>query len=123
MNKQVLAIAGIGMAAVAWTLVSAQQEMLPRPGPGSGITPVRLVEDSTVTLSKNSEVRVSGPLTVSFRAPSFATTGRTLLVTWADGEQERITIADVVDGSWIEVQGSPTRYVNLANARSVQVAR
>ena len=42
MNKQ-LGVLAVAVATAAWVGLSAQQEMLPRPGPGSGITPVRIV--------------------------------------------------------------------------------
>lgn len=123
MDRRSALIAALG-AATMWVWVSAQQEMLPRPGPGSGVTPVRLVEQPVVTLSKASEVRIDGPVTTTTRGPSFATKGRTLLVTWSTGDEERLTVSDIVEGGWLEVQSSGgTRYVNLSAARSVQVVR
>ena len=118
MNKQ-LCVVALAVAAAAWVGVSAQQEMLPRPGPGSGVTPVRIVNEPAVTVSGISEVRVSGPVAVSVRVPAFVTKGRSLIVTWATGDDETVTVNDILEDGWIAVDGN--RFVNLSSARSVRV--
>ena len=125
MNTRIVTLAGLALAATAWAALSAQQEMLPRPGPGSGITPVRVVEEPVVRLAKGSEVRVLDPLYVSVRPPGFVTRGRTLEITWATGEIDRVTVMDVAGGGWIDVgsEGGGTRYINLGSARSVRTLR
>ena len=125
MNRRVVGLAVIGIAAGVWAGVSAQQEMLSRPGPGSGVTPVRVVEEPVVRLSRGSEVRVVDVLSVAVRPPSFVAKGRALEITWATGDEERITVSEVLDGGWIEVSspGGGSRYVNLGSARSVRTTR
>jgi hypothetical protein len=125
MNRRAVGLAVLGIAAGVWVGVSAQQEMLSRPGPGSGVTPVRVVEEPVVRLARGSEVRVVDTITVSMRAPGFVVKGRILEITWATGDEERVSVSEVLDGGWIEVSssGGGSRYVNLASARSVRVAR
>lgn len=124
MNTRAVTLAGLGLAATAWVALSAQQEMLPRPGPGSGVTPVRVVEEPAVRLAKGSEVRVVDPVSVSIRPPGFVAKGRVLEITWATGDTERVTVRDVLEGGWIDVAASGgARYINLASARSVQTPR
>ena len=125
MKTRIVTLAGAALAATAWVALSAQQEMLPRPGPGSGITPVRVVEEPIVRLAKGAEVRVLDPVYVAMRPLAFAAKGRTLEITWPTGEIDRVTVAGVVDGEWVEVgsSGGETRYINLGTARSVRVLR
>src|SRR5688572_16710828 len=98
MNRRAVGLAMITIAAGVWVGVSAQQEMLSRPGPGSGVTPVRVVEEPVVRLARGSEVRVVDTITVSMRAPSFVVKGRTLEITWATGDEERVSVSEVLDG-------------------------
>lgn len=125
MNRRVIAVAAASLAAGVWAGVSAQQEMLSRPGPGSGVTPVRVVEEPVVRLARGAEVRVVDAITVSVRAPSFVVKGRALEITWATGDEERATVSEVLDGGWIEVSspGGGSRYLNLGSARSVRTSR
>ena len=125
MNTRAVTLAGLGLAATAWVALSAQQEMLPRPGPGSGVTPVRIVEEPVVRLARGSEVRLADPLTVSIRPPGFVVKGRMLEITWGTGEVDRVTVSDVLDGGWIDVgsSGGGTTYINLTSARSVRTVR
>ena len=118
MRKHLIVLA---VAAAAWAGVSAQQEMLPRPGPGSGVTPVRIVNEAVVTVSGIPEVRVTAPVAASVRVPTFASKGRTLVVTWATGDDETVTVNEVLEDGWIAVDGN--RFVNLSSARSVRVVR
>ncbi len=125
MNGRTVTLAGLALAATAWVAVSAQQEMLSRPGPGSGVTPVRVVEEPVVRLAKGAEVRVLDPVYVSVRPPAFLSKGRGLEITWPTGEVDRVTVVDVLDGGWIDVgsSGEGTRVINLATARSVRTLR
>lgn len=125
MHTRAVTLAGLGLAATAWVALSAQQEMLPRPGPGSGITPVRVVEEPVVRLAKGAEVRLADPLSISVRPPSFVSKGRSLEITWGTGDVDRVTVVDVLDAGWIDVgsSGGGTSYINLAMARSVRVMR
>ena len=120
MTKQ-LSVLAVAVAAAAWVAVSAQQEMLPRPGPGSGVTPVRIVNEAAVTVSGTSDVRVTAPVAASVRVPSFATKGRTLVVVWATGDDESVTVNEVLEDGWVAVDGN--RFVNLSSARSVRIVR
>lgn len=123
MKRRALAVAGSAVALAAWVGVSAQQEMLPRPGPGSGVTPVRVVEEPIVRLAKESQVRVLEPLSISIRPPSFVTGGDQIEITWATGEVERVTVGGVLEGGWIAVGSDGGRYVNLGSARSIRTFR
>ena len=125
MNGRTVTLAGLALAATAWVAVSAQQEMLSRPGPGSGITPVRVVEEPVVRLAKGAEVRVLDPVYVSVRPPAFLSKGRALEISWPTGEVDRVTVVAVLDGGWIDVgsSGEGTRFINLATARSVRTLR
>jgi hypothetical protein len=123
MGRRAMALSGGALALAAWVGLSAQQEMLPRPGPGSGITPVRLVEEPVVRLANGTEVRVLDPLSVSIRPPSFIAKGRTLEITWSTGEVDRVTVGEVFDGGWISVASESGRYINLGSARSVRTLR
>ena len=125
MNRRAIALAAAGAAAGVWVGVSAQQEMLSRPGPGSGVTPVRVVEEPVVRLARGAEVRVVDTISVSVRAPSFVVKGRTLEITWATGDEDRVSVGEILEGGWVEVSspGAGSRYINLGSARSIRIAR
>jgi hypothetical protein len=122
MRKGIMAWLAIVAAALVWIGVSAQQqEMLPRPGPGSGVVDVR----GTVSLAGVSEVRLAGVPDVNIvhmPGPAFVKQGGRYVVTWPTGEQETVTVtAAAQGGAWVRVGTS--RWLNLDAARAVEQAR
>jgi hypothetical protein len=135
MKSTGIVLLAVAAAGLVWIGVSAQQqEMLPRPGPGSGVVDVR----GTVSLAGVSEVRLSDVPDVNIvnmpavriaevppvkiDGPSFVKPGGRYLVTWAAGEQETITVTAVAQGGgW--VQAGTSRWINLDHARAVEEAR
>jgi hypothetical protein len=114
---------GLTLAAVVvvWNVATAQQEMLNRPGPGSGLTRV----EGTVAISNSPSVQASqsGEWRVSLVPVPFLRSNARYLVTWPDGGTERLVItAEASHGNWVLVEGG-RRWVNLAMARSVEEAR
>ena len=112
--------------------VAAQQEMLPRPGPGSGVTPVSQRGPWDVAINNTPTVRVENAIAV--KAPPFATNGD-FEVTWPNGDKELLTFIvsaaaargkldrpETSGEGWIEVRNAKggRRWINLANARSVE---
>ena len=118
----------VTLAAAVWVGVSAQQEMQSRPGPGSGVMNVNVVNHPAVTASQNGEwrvaidnvptVRLASPARVSVNVPEFVVKGRTYLVTWGDGTTETITVQEISEDGWIQISGR-TRWVNLGTARAI----
>lgn len=116
------------LAAAVWVGVSAQQEMQSRPGPGSGVMNVNVVNHPAVTAAQNGEwrvaidnvptVRLASPARVSVNVPEFVVKGRTYLVTWSDGTSETITVQEISEDGWIQISGK-TRWVNLGTARAI----
>jgi len=118
----------LGVAALLWAGVSAQQEVLPKPGPGSGITRVTgSVEVSNalevhaaqrgaweVAISNTPSVRVA-----EVAGPSFIRSGQRFQITWADGQTEVVVASAAARDGWVPVSGTPGRWVNLANARAI----
>jgi len=125
-------VIGVGAVVLFWAGVAAQQEMLPKPGPGSGITRVTgAVEVSNapevhaaqrgaweVSIGNTPRVRVA-----ETAGPSFLKKGLQYEITWGDGQSEVVTIADAGRDGWIEVEGPRRRWISLASARAIQAAR
>ncbi|HJR60004.1 MAG TPA: hypothetical protein VJ813_11415 [Vicinamibacterales bacterium] len=127
-----LVTTALGIAVVSWAGISAQQEMLPKPGPGSGVTHVLgSVEvknapevhaaqrgDWQVAINNTPSVRVS-----EVAGPSFIRPGQRFQITWADGQTETVTASAAARDGWVQVGETPGRWINLANARAVASAR
>ena len=128
-----VAIAAVATVAIGGGL-AAQQEMLPRPGPGSGVTPVSQRGSWEVAINNTPTVRIANAIDV--KGPAFLRNGRHE-VTWANGDRETVTITSVVETArdsrhadrrpdttqdlWVEVQTSNgKRWINLASARSIE---
>jgi hypothetical protein len=111
--------AALGAAAVLWVSLSAQQEMLPKPGPGSGITKVM----GAVNISNVPDVRVIEMPRMVLASPPFVRKGGRYAITWADGDSESVTVLDVGEDAWVQVEGMRRRWVNLRSARSVEESR
>jgi hypothetical protein len=132
MKNTVMALLAVGASALVWMGVAAQQqEMLPKPGPGSGVIDVR----GTVSVAGISEVRLAGVPDVNVlhmpevriaavppaatTAPAFLRRGGRYVVTWATGERESITVTEVAQGGgWVQVGSS--RWLNFHTARAVE---
>lgn len=122
--RNVLVVASLALAVVVWNGVSAQQEMLPRPGPGSGLT--KVVGSVTIDALPDVHANQRGPWRVGVTdlpdvrvaAPWFLRDGSRYEITWTNGDQESVTIAATGSDGWIQVER--TRWVNLGSARSVK---
>jgi hypothetical protein len=134
MNRSHLAVVALLAGAVLWVGTSAQQEVQTRPGPGSGLMNVNVLNrpavlaeqigEWQVSISRMPDVRIANTATVAVQSPLFATTGSKYVVTWAAGETERIAITGVGEGGWVQVEnpGRGKRWINLSNARSIEEA-
>ena len=138
MQKSMILLAA-GAATCLWVAVSAQQEMLPKPGPGSGVTnvsgsvsiantpDVNIANTPGVRAPQDGDWRVAIQNTPSVRVteippPGFLRTGSRYEITWADGKSETVTIASLAASGWIEVERN-RRWINLSSARSIREDR
>jgi hypothetical protein len=123
----------MGVAALLWVAVSAQQEMSPRPGPGSGLMNVSVTNTPSVTVANSPAVQQQGEWRVAINntpsvrvtevpSPGFLRTGARYEITWVDGTSETVTISSIATNGWIEVERS-RRWINLTSARSIAEAR
>ena len=121
----------LGAAAALWITASAQQEVLPRPGPGSGVTnvtgSVAIANTPNVRASQdgNWEVAVSNVPSVRVTevpSPAFLRTGSRYEIAWIDGTSETVTISSIATNGWIEVERS-RRWINVSSARSIREDR
>lgn len=117
----------VAAAATIWVGLSAQQEMLPKPGPGSGITKVvgdvNIGNTPDVRVTELPPVRVTEMPTVSIANPPFLRKGERYLLTWNDGSTEAVVVFDVGHDGWVQVEGQRLRWINLRLARSVEAGR
>lgn len=118
MSNKVMAAIALTTAVLVWIGVSAQQEMLSRPGPGSGIMDVR----GTVSIAGVTEVRLGHVPSVTLTGPSFLEKGSRYVVTWPVGEPEHVTVVSTGEGSgWVQVRSQRgPRWINLNAARAVE---
>ena len=138
MRRTFITIAVLVTGLIAW--VGAQQEMLPKPGPGSGITRAAQHGEWEVAISNVPTVRLAAATAgIPLRTPPFVR-NRTYKVTWANGDEERVTVISVADvratdrnndriperspeastDGWVEVQSSAgRRWINILSARSI----
>lgn len=123
-------LGSLALAALVWTGVAAQQETQPRPGPGSGVTPVsgnvrvsgtvsvdalpdvnaRQRGDWRVEITELPNVRVAGP--------AFVSKGGRYKITWTNGDEDTVTVTTPGLDGWVETAAGS--WLNLRNARSVQ---
>lgn len=134
MNRPAVIIGTLGLAGALWIGVSAQQEMQARPGPGSGVMDVRVINHPAVTaaqsgawevsLARPADVRVINSPSVAVSRPYFLQLNVTYRVRWSATETETVRVVGAGGGGWVEVSGaSGDRWINLDQARSVEVAR
>jgi len=134
MRKTLTIIGAVAMAAIAWTQLGAQQEMLSKPGPGSGLTRAVQHGDWAVAISNIPSVQITNPIQI--KGPVFLKRG-TYNVTWPNGDVEKVTIItmaadtnkmsdrspELVNEGWVEVSsGGNRRWINIMAARSIQEA-
>jgi hypothetical protein len=131
--QKLTGVATIGAAALLWVAVSAQQEMSPRPGPGSGMMNVSVTNTPSVTVANSPAVQQQGEWRVAINntpsvrvtevpSPGFLRTGSRYEITWVDGTSETVTVSSIATNGWIEVERS-RRWINLTSARSIAEAR
>lgn len=136
MQKLTVALA-LAAAGLLWVAVSAQQEMSPRPGPGSGIMnvtgSVSVTNTPAVTVANSPAVQQQGDWRVAINntpsvrvtevpSPGFLRTGSRYEITWVDGTSETVTVSSIATNGWIEVERS-RRWINLTSARSISEVR
>jgi hypothetical protein len=133
MRTTLIAILVIGGVALGWAAASAQQEVRPTPGPGSGMTTVRGVVDignvPNVMARQSGEwhVTVANPSPIPVPGADFLTPRGRYTIAWPAGERETVTILDLGQAGWAQVEhaaGKGTRrWVNLGVALSIEEAR
>ena len=135
MNRARIGVVGLLAAAVLWVGASAQQEVQPRPGPGSGLVNVNVLNrpavlaeqigDWHVSIARMPDVRIANTATVAVQLPAFAQKGSKYVVTWPGGESERIAISGLGEDGWVQVDntGRGKRWLNLRNARALEEAQ
>ena len=121
----------LALATMVWPSVSAQQEMLPRPGAGSGVSRVEgnVAVTGTVSVDQMPDVNAKqrGPWRVGITEMpevhiaglSFLRAGGRYEVTWPAGDKETLAVTAVASNGWVKVD-QRSRWVNLALARSVE---
>ena len=129
MNRIAIIVVVTVLAAVTWT--AAQQEVQSRPGFGTGVMDVRVVNHPAVTaaqsgawevgLSRPADARIISLPNVTVSRPSFIQVNASYRVTWSATESETVRISDAGGGGWVQVGGS--RWINLDQARSVEAVR
>jgi hypothetical protein len=132
MNRTAIILVVTLLAGVTWT--AAQQEVQQRPGFGSGVMDVRVVNHPAVTaaqsgpwevgLSRPADARIIAMPNVTVSRPFFVQLNTTYRVTWPNGESESVRVTEAGGGGWVQVASSAGgRWVNLEQARSVEVTR
>ncbi|MBA2305730.1 MAG: hypothetical protein H0W08_24285 [Acidobacteria bacterium] len=120
-------VAVLGMATISWAALHGQQEMLSKPGPGSGITTisgvVTIANTPTVTIANTPDVRVVQMPPMTIASPAFVRKGGRYSITWAEGDREDVTILDAGQDGWVQVENLRRRWVNLGAARAVEESR
>jgi hypothetical protein len=124
--RNILVLGSLALAAMVWSGVSAQQEMLSRPGPGSGVSKV----SGTVTIDEMPDVNAKqrGPWRVGITdmpeihvaGPAFVRPGGRYDITWEGGDKESLVVSSIGADGWVKVEHQRSRWVNLGLARSVE---
>lgn len=126
-----LVFGALALAAVVWTGVAAQQETQPRPGPGSGVTPVsgNITVSGTVSVDALPDVNakqrgqwrvaITDLPDVRVAAPSFTRKGGRYRITWTNGDEQTVTVTNPGANGWVQIEQA-ARWLNLGNARSVE---
>jgi hypothetical protein len=124
----IVLFATIGLGFV-WAGASAQQEVRPTPGPGSGMMFVQGTVDitnvPTVMATQSGEWRValSSVPPAMMSGPDFLAPGGRYTIYWSAGESETVTIVAAGQGGWAQVEYAAgkgaRRWVNFGAAISV----
>lgn len=128
----VVLFATLGLAFV-WAGASAQQEVRPTPGPGSGMVTVRGTVDvgnvPTVMAAQAGEWRVaiSSAPPLMATGPDFLVQGGRYAIVWPTGDRETVHVVATTQAGWAQVE-HPTgkgarRWVNLGVALAVEEVR
>ena len=131
MRRRAMIAVSVAAAVLVWMGVSAQQqEMLPRPGPGSGIIDVRGTVSianvpevrGTVSIAGVPEVHVTRIPSVTVSGPTFIRKGGQYTVTWPSGENEAVSVVEPGQGGgWVRVATtSGSRWINLDAALAIE---
>ena len=132
MRREWTVLMAVVIAGLVWMQVSAQQEVQSRPGPGSGMMDVRVVNHPAVTAAQSGawEVGLSRPAdvrlinTVSLTRPYFIQLNTSYRVSWTAGESETVRVVEAGGGGWVQVSSAGgMRWINLDLARSIELAR
>ena len=132
MNRWHVVVIGCMAGALVWTGVAAQQEVLSRPGPGTGLSSVNVVNrpavaaeqsgEWQVAISRMPDVRISNTMPVSVQLPRFAGKGKYLVI-WTNGQTETVNVIDVGEDGWVQAANSVRsgpRWLNLRMAREIE---
>lgn len=121
----------VGLA-LGWAGASAQQEVRPTPGPGSGTITVRGTVDIGNTphvmamQSGDWRVTVANPPPDVTTAPDFVTPRVRYTIVWPAGDRETVTLAALSPNGWAQVDSpasqSARRWINLGVAVSIEEA-
>jgi len=126
--RNILVLGSLAFVAMVWSGVSAQQEMLPRPGAGSGIIKVAgsvSIDDMPDVSSKQLgpwRVGITDLPEVQLAGLSFVRAGGRYEVIWSGAEKESLVVTAVGASGWVKVQSPHSRWVNLSAARSIEAA-
>lgn len=126
--RNVMVFGALAVAAAVWTGVSAQQEMLPRPGPGSGVTPIRgtvsieTLPDLEVKQRGDWRVGITDLPAIQIAPAPFLRRGGRYEITWPNGDQETVTVRATGADGWVQVGQKDGPWLNLRNARAVRPA-
>ena len=134
MNSKVLLIVGMCVTGALWAGVSAQQEMQARPGPGSGVMNVNVINHPAVTaaqsgewqvsLTRPADVRITNNPNITVSNAYFLARGTAYRITWSGEERETVTVTEVGGGGWVQVQSAGARrWINVSIARVIEEAR
>jgi hypothetical protein len=130
MDRNAVVVGAVIAAAFGWNVVTARQAGQPRPGIGDGVVtvngavdvrnaPVAATGAWRVNVDGWPDVRITNQPTVSVAPLSFVKTGAQIVVTWNTGETEKLVVVATGPGGWLQV--SPTRWINAALAKSIEV--
>lgn len=138
MRAGAVGMLALAVVAVWWGAAAAKQEGARVPGPGSGVVTVAgsvTVENVPTVLATQAgewkvavanapEVRVTSAAPLTFASPEFLKSRDRYVVTWASGERESVVVLEPGAAGWIRVQTdtSRARWINVALARSIEVA-
>lgn len=134
MRRELTVFVALALVGLGFMKAAAQQEVQSRPGFGSGVMDVRVVNHPAVTASQNgawevglsrpADVRIINSPNVTIARPAFIQLHTKYRVTWSASDSEVVTITSTGGGGWVQVSTSGAdRWINLDQARSIEVSR